>query len=122
MFNDQTHKEAFLKLCPGKLLNDSEWSSTVFVLTSDAELRRKATPHIKIKKREIDWDKILSTDFGSGHYSAIYWAFTLWSGNSWPKDDGSRIDTMSEAYYMDEELRKTAITALKLRWKMIGFR
>lgn len=74
--------------------------------------------HINPKKREIKWESILRTDFGSGHYAAIYWAFTLWAGNSWPKEDGSRIDTMSEAYYMDEYLRRTAITALELRWRI----
>lgn len=124
MFNDQEHKSAFLALCPGKLLNDVEWSSSVFILTSDEELRRKTIKHIKPQKREINWDGILSTDFGSGHYSIIYWAFTLWSGNSWQWDDkGERtepIDTMSKAYSMDDGLRRTAITALELRWRIKG--
>ena len=124
MFNDQEHKTAFLSLCPGKLLNDVEWSSPVFILTSDEELRWKTNNHINPKKREINWDGILSNDFGSGHYSAIYWAFTLWAGNSWQwNDKGERvepIDTMSRAYYMDEDLRRTAITALELRWRIKG--
>lgn len=124
MFNDQAHKDAFLALCPGKLLNDAEWSSTVFILSSDDELRRKTNKHIKPQKREINWDAILTTDFGSGHYSAIYWAFSLWSGNSWQwNDKGERIepiDTMSSAYYMDDNLQRTAITALELRWRIKG--
>lgn len=122
MFNNHDHKAAFLSLCPGKLLNDMEWVGPVFILTSDSELRRKTTKHINPKKREIKWEAMLETDFGSGHYAAIYWAFTLWAGNSWRLDDeGERtepIDTMSRAYSMDEDLRRTAITALELRWRM----
>lgn len=124
MFNNQAHKNAFLALCPGKLLNDVEWSSPIFILTSDEELRRKTSKHIHPQKREINWDAILNTDFGSGHYSVIYWSFTLWSGNSWQwNEKGERvepIDTMSRAYYMDDSLRRTAITALELRWKIRG--
>ena len=124
MFNDQEHKTAFLSLCPGKLLNDVEWSSPVFVFTSDEELRRKTKKHIYPKKRKIDWDAILDTDFGGGHYAAIYWAFTLWAGNSWQwNDKGERIepiDTISRAYSMDEKLQRTAITALELRWRIKG--
>lgn len=122
MFNNQEHKTAFLSLCPGKLLNDMEWIGPVYIFTSDDELRRKTTKHIHPKKREINWDAILKTDFGSGHYSAIYWAFTLWAGNSWQwNDKGERIepiDTMSRAYYMDENLQRIAITALELRWRI----
>ncbi|KUO74384.1 MAG: hypothetical protein APF81_19295 [Desulfosporosinus sp. BRH_c37] len=124
MFNNQEHKDAFLSLCPGKLLTDVEWSSPIFIFTSDEELRRKTAKHIHPKKREINWDAILKNDFGSGHYSAIYWAFTLWAGNSWQwNDKGERIepiDTMSRAYYMDENLQRTAITALELRWRLKG--
>jgi hypothetical protein len=124
MFNNQVHKDAFLALCPGKLLNDVEWSSPIFIFTSDPELHRKAMPHINPKKREINWEAILKTDFGSGHYAIIYWAFTLWAGNSWQWNDKGEhtepVDTMSKAYYMDENLRKTAITALKLRWRIKG--
>jgi len=111
MFNNQEHK-------------DVEWSSPIFIFTSDEELRRKTAKHIHPKKREINWDAILKNDFGSGHYSAIYWAFTLWAGNSWQwNDKGERIepiDTMSRAYYMDENLQRTAITALELRWRLKG--
>lgn len=124
MFNNQEHKAAFLSLCPGKLLNDVEWSSPIFIFTSDEELRRKTAKHIHPKKREINWDAILDTDFGSGHYAIIYWAFTLWAGNSWRLDKNGEycepIDTMSRAYSMDENLRRTAITALELRWRIKG--
>jgi len=126
MFNNQEHKTAFLSLCPGKLLNDVEWSGAVFVLTSDEELRWKTIKYINIEQRGINWDGILDTDFGSGHYAIIYWAFELWSGNSWRWDDkGERIepiDTLSRAYSMDEDLRRTAITALELRWGIKGIR
>ncbi len=118
MFNDTEHKAAFLSLCPGKLLNDAEWFAPVFVLTSDYELRRKAAKHINPDRREIRWQKIFDTDFGSGHRAALYWAFSLWAGNSWVYEDDSRVDTMDKIYFMDERLRRTAITALELRWRL----
>lgn len=125
MFNDQAHKDTFLSLCPGKLLNDPEWSSTVFALTSDAELCRKTMRHINPKKRSIDWDKIMENDFAAGHRAMIYWTFALWAGNSWRLDGQGEytapVDTMDWAYSMDEDLRRTAITALELRWKIKGF-
>lgn len=121
MFNDQVHKTAFLSLCPGKLLNDTEWIGPVFVLTSDSELRGKTLKLINPDLREIKWRKIFDTDFGSGHRAALYWAFSLWAGNSWVDEDENQVDTMDHAYYMDEDLRRTAITALELRWKIKGF-
>jgi hypothetical protein len=117
MFNDQRHRETFLNLCPDKLFTDAEWIAPVFILTSDEELRRKTVHHINPSRRSIDWDAIVSTDFGSGHRAALYWAFSLWAGNSWPTDEGF-IDTMDMAYYMDYDLRKTATIALMLRWKL----
>jgi hypothetical protein len=116
MFNDQEHETAFCSLCQGKLLTDQEWIAPIYIITSDAELRRKAMIHVNPKKREIKWHKIFDTDFGSGHYAALYWAFSLWAGNSWFNEDGNHIDTMSRAYSMDECLKQTAILALKLRW------
>lgn len=117
MFNSDEHRALFQAMCPGKLINDTEWLAPVYVLTSDAELRNKTVSHIKPSRREIKWKKIMDTDFGSGHRAALYWAFSLWAGNSWPTDEGF-IDTMGKSYYMDEDLRKTATIALMLRWKL----
>lgn len=124
MFNSEAHKQSFLALCPGKLITDTEWIAPVFILTSDGELRSKTINHINSKHREIDWDTIMSTDFGSGHHAAILWAFALWAGNSWRWDETGKsippIDTMDKAFYMDSTLRRTAITALELRWGLRG--
>lgn len=118
MFNDQEHKSTFLDLCPGKLLTDTEWIGPVFIMTSDSELRRKTLKYIKPERREIRWSKIFDTDFGSGHRAILYWAFSLWAGNSWIDEDENQVDTMDKAYFMDDNLRRTAITALELRWKI----
>ena len=120
MFNDQEHKTAFLSLCPGKLINDTEWIGPVFIMTSDSELRRKTLKYIKPEHREIRWSKIFDTDFGSGHRAILYWAFSLWVGNSWVDEDENQVDTMDKSYYMDDSLRRTAITALELRWRLKG--
>ncbi|AFM43600.1 hypothetical protein Desaci_4775 (plasmid) [Desulfosporosinus acidiphilus SJ4] len=116
VFNDQEHEKAFISLCPGKLQTDQEWIAPIYIITSDAELRAKAMVHVEPERREIRWQKIFDTDFGSGHYAALYWAFSLWAGNSWVKEDGSIVDTMDRSYSMDEKLKRTSIFALKLRW------
>jgi len=116
MFNNQEHLNSFESLCPGKLIADTEWIGPIFILTSDSELRNKTAKHIDPKRREIKWSKIFDLDFGSGHRAALYWAFSLWAGNSWSNDEGEQVDTMDKSYYMDEKLRRTAITALELRW------
>jgi len=118
MFNNQDHKTTFLSLCPGKLLNDMEWVGPIFIMTSDYELRNKTMKHIKPERREIKWQNIFDTDFGGGHYAALYWAFSLWAGNSWMNEDGIRIDTMDRSYYMDIDQKRIAITALELRWRI----
>lgn len=118
MFNDHAHEKTFLALCPGKLLNDLEWIGPVYILTSDPELRGKTISHIKPDRREIKWHKIFDTDFGSGHRAILYWAFSLWAGNSWTDENDNTVDTMDKSYYMDEGLKITAITALELRWRM----
>lgn len=125
MFTDQRHRETFLNLCPDKLFKDAEWIAPVFVLTSDEELRRKTVHHINPARRSIDWDAIMDTDFGSGHRAALYWAFSLWAGNSWPEETETGfgyIDTIDKAFCMDYDLRKTATLALMLRWKLAAVR
>ena len=116
MFNSDEHRALFQAMCPGKLLTDAEWIAPVYVLTSDNELRFKAAKHIKPAHREIEWEKIMQTDFGSGHRAALYWAFALWAGNSWRYPE--LVDTMDKAFYMDHDLRVTVTYALMLRWKL----
>ena len=115
MFNDQSHREAYLNLCPSKLIDDVEWIGPIFIMTSDEELRRKTLNFINPDRREISWSKIFDTDFGSGHRAILYWAFSLWAGNSWVDESENQVDTMDKSYYMGDNLIRTAITALELR-------
>lgn len=122
IFLDQNHREAFELYTPGKLRTDLEWSSTVYMLTMDDELRNKASRHLNPVDRSISWDDILSTDFGSGHYAAIYWAFGLWGGRSWggwEGDDGKmvpKVDITSKSYSMGSCLQFVALVAQTHRW------
>lgn len=126
VFLDQSHLEAFEKVTPGKLREDLEWASAVYMLTVNDELRSKTTCHLYPAKRGIAWDSILSNDFGSSHYAAIYWAFGLWGGNSWggwQDDDGKiipKVDTTSRAYSMDSRLKFVALVAQAYRWGLQG--
>lgn len=126
IFLDQDHLNAFEVLTPGKLREDKEWASTVYMLTADIELRSKAVPHINPVNRQIGWDNILSTDFGHGHQAAIFWAFGLWGGRSWGGwEDGKgnkvpKVDITSEAYSMGSTLQFVALVAQAYRWGLSG--
>lgn len=126
VFLDQDHLKAFEIFTPGKLREDKEWASSVYMLTADYELRNKASRYINPVNRGINWEGILSTDFGHGHQTAIYWAFGLWGGHSWggwEDDDGKKIpkvDITSEAYSMGSCLQFVALVAQAYRWGLSG--
>lgn len=126
IYLDHDHEKAYEALTPGKRRDDLEWSAAVYMLTADRELRSKAVPHINPDIREIDWDSILSTDFGSGHYAVIYWAFGLWGGRSWggwEGEDGkkvSMVDIVSRGYSMGSTLQFVALVAQAHRWGLSG--
>jgi hypothetical protein len=81
------------------------------IVTADEELRRKASPHVDVEKREINWEGIFRNDFSSGHRAALVWAKSLWRDES-----PARIDIFDRSFAMDENLRKVVIEALKIRW------
>lgn len=121
VFLEDAHLKAFEEATPGKLREDTEWASTVYMLTTDNELRDKAACYLNPANREVNWNKILSNDFGSGHYAAIYWAFGLWSGHSWGgwEIDGEiipQVDTISRASSMDSLFKIIALVAQAYRW------
>lgn len=126
VFLDLAHLRAFEEVTPGKLRNDLEWASAVYMLTMDTELRDKAACHLKPGSRDINWYGILANDFGSGHYAAIYWAFGLWGGCSWggwEDDDGKmipKVDTISRAFSMDSKKMFIALVAQAFRWGLKG--
>lgn len=126
IFLDQDHLKTFETLTPGKRRDDKEWASTVYMLTADIELRIKAVPHINPVTREIHWDSILSTDFGSGHNAAIYWAFGLWGGRSWGGWEGDdrkkvpMVDIVSRGYSMGSSLQFVSLVAQAHRWGLSG--
>lgn len=126
VFLDLAHLRAFEEVTPSKLREDSEWASAVYILTAAPDLRNKTIHHLKPKRRSINWDGILATDFGSGHYAAIYFAFGLWGGRSWggwEDDNGKKVpmvDTISRAYSMDSRLKFIALVAQTYRWGLQG--
>lgn len=125
IFLDQDHLKTFEALTLGKRRDDKEWASTVYMLSTDIELRSKAVPHINPVTREIHWNNILSTDFGHGHYAAIYWAFGLWGGCSWGgwEEKGGKVpkvDTVSESFSMGSTLQLAALVAQAYRWGLSG--
>lgn len=122
VFLDRVHVDSFEKITPGKLREDLEWASTVYLLTMDSELRSKIVCHLDPYNRKIRWDDILAIDFGSGHRTVILWAFWLWSGHSWGGWEGKdgivvpQVDTVSRWYSMGSKLRFGALVAQAYRW------
>ncbi|HBV98080.1 MAG: hypothetical protein JL50_00765 [Peptococcaceae bacterium BICA1-7] len=126
IFLDQDHLKAYEVFTPVKRRDDKEWASTVYMLTADIELRSKAAPHINSVNREINWDGILSTDFGHGHRTAIYWSFGLWGGRSWggwEDEEGNKVpkvDITSEGFSMGSTLQLVSLVAQAYRWGLSG--
>ena len=48
-----------------------ELQAVLTILEADAEMKTKALPCVDIEKREINWNRIFSQDFGSGHRAAL---------------------------------------------------
>jgi len=126
-FVDEAHLKAFEKVTPGRLRDDIEWVPAVYVLTMSEQMRRKAAIWIIPDHREIEWQQIIDTDFGSGHRAAIHWAFSLWGAHSWggwEEDDGRiipLIDIASRAFSMDEVSRFIVLMAVGYRWEVQGY-
>lgn len=89
----------------------TELRAVVTVLSADAELKLKALPHVNIERREINWNKMFSQDFGSGHRAAILWAKALWVDEA-----PAKVDPFDRAFSMDPHLRAAVIQGLAIRW------
>ena len=81
------------------------------IVSADDELRKKALPFVNIERREVDWQKIFSQDFGSGHRASLLWAKICWLDESPVK-----VDAFDRAFAMDNHLRVAVLEALAIRW------
>ena len=88
-----------------------ELRAVLTIVEADAELKAKARPHVNVEKREINWNKIFTTDFGSGHRAALLWAKALWVDRRPEKSD-----PFDRAFSMDTHLRVAVIKAVAIRW------
>lgn len=89
----------------------SELRTVLMIFEADNEMKTKALPCVDLEKREINWNKIFSQDFASGHRAALVWAKALWTDQSPVKSD-----PFDRAFSMDTHLRKAVVQALAMRW------
>lgn len=121
-FVDEAHLKAFEKVTPEKLREDIEWVPAVYIFTMSGEMRRKTEMWIITDHREIEWQRIFDTDFGSGHRAALHWAFSLWSAHCWGgwEDEHGRlipmVDIASRAFSMDRVSKMIVLMAVGFRW------
>jgi len=89
----------------------SELRAVLTILEADAEMKNKALPCVDFQRREINWNKIFSQDFGSGHRAALLWAKALWTDQA-----PAKSDPFDRAFSMETHLRVAVIQALAIRW------
>lgn len=89
----------------------SELRAVLTILEADTELKTKALPCVDLEKREINWNKIFSQDFATGHRAALVWAKALWLDQAPVKSD-----PFDRAFSMDTHLRTAVVQALAIRW------
>ena len=85
--------------------------AVLLIFNADDELRTKALPFVNIERQTIDWDRISSHYFGSGHSAAVLWAKAIWLDQMPPKSD-----PFDRAFSMDNRLRFVVLKALGIRW------
>ena len=94
-----------------------ELRAVLRIFNFDQELRTKALPHVDIKRRSINWPKILANDFGGGHAAAILWAHAIWCDRV-----ATNGDPFDRAFAMDSQLQLAVIDALAIRWNVMAQR
>lgn len=91
----------------------TELRAVCHIVLSDPELKRKVFPHINLENESIDWDKIFSHDFGSGHLAALTFAKAIWCDRV-----ATKGDPFDRAFSMSQCLRHTVLEALAIRWAL----
>lgn len=94
-----------------KMRLSREMRAVLTIFTVDAELTAKALPYADIERDSIDWDGVLSNDYGGGHGAAIKWSQAVW-GDCVPEG----ADVFCRAFAMDDRLRRAVLRALAIRW------
>lgn len=85
------------------------------IVYADSTLMERCLPYIHPQRDSIEWTKIFSYYWGSGHNAAMSWAYGLWTDQHRSKVRSPFDSALS----MDSHLRVAVLRAIGIRW---GFR
>ncbi len=88
--------------------------AVLLVLTADPYLMEAVTPFINFETESIYWDKIQKLPLGSGHKSAVRWAYGIWT------DEMPKGNCFGGALNMSSFMQVAVLEALCLRWGLRG--
>lgn len=85
--------------------------AVLLILDADPRLMKSLETFINFQTETISWDQILKIPFGSGHRSAVTWAYGLWEDELRP---GS--NPFDAALSMSPKMQIAVLQALAFRW------
>lgn len=110
-FLDEEHEKTFSLLVSQKSKKkDSEYATAFYVLTADAELRKKGMKYIT--SDGINWEGIWENDWSSGYRVILQLAESLFKSSG-------RVDLVYGLGTWGEELYQVAMQAIQIRRKGI---
>lgn len=121
-FRDDEHREALTTLLYDtgeyhKNRLNAELLSTLYILTSSYDFRKKILPYVKLPGGPggIEWGELWKEVYSSAEMKLIRLAFNLWNGDDGSYYRVSPLTPMDIITTLDEENFKIAMQAISLR-------
>ena len=92
----------------------AQFRAVLLIVQADSELEKLVMPHISLETESINWGKIYSLEFSSGHKAAITWCFNLWTDRYRP-----RVGSFDAALSLDDHFKQAVLQALGIRWGLV---
>ena len=89
----------------------TELRAVLRIIEADDFLVRNVLPFIDCESESIDWDRIFSMSFGSGHYAAVTAAYGIWTDHV-----REGCDPFDMAFSLGQNLQRAVLSALAIRW------
>jgi hypothetical protein len=89
----------------------NELRAVLRIIEADDFLVRNVLPFIDCERESIDWDRIFSMSFGSGHYAAVTAAYGIWTDHV-----REGCDPFNMAFSLGPKLQLAVLSALAIRW------
>ena len=89
----------------------TELRAVLRIIEADDFLARNVLPFIDCERESIEWDKIFSMSYGSGHYAAVTMAYGIWTDHL-----KAGCDPFDMAFSLGPNLQRAVLSALAIRW------